>query len=85
MTQRPGPYEQFVDDARLRRARPAARRGRRARRLDGGARVRLGARSASTAPCAARTAPSQLDPVLAARDLHLSPDDRDRIGGSFFA
>ena len=58
MTLRPEPYEQFVDDARLRRARPAARRGRRARCLDGGARVRLGARAPSTAPSAGRTAPS---------------------------
>ena len=43
--------------AGVRRAGRAGRRGRIARRVDGGARVRVGARTAATAPCAARTAP----------------------------
>ena len=58
----------------------------RARRVDGRARARLGARRirTSTAVVVGPSRPEHLEPVLAALDVPLSPGERDRIG-SFFA
>ena len=82
MTQRPSPYERYVDDRvfdgldRLREE--AERRGVDLptlafawvlARVDG-------------AVCGPNRA-EQLEPVLAARELRLSPDDVERIGGFF--
>ena len=79
---RPGPYERLVDDARLRRARPArATRPRRAastwRRSPspGCSRTRV-----DGAVCGPNRA-EQLDPVLAARELAPRRRRHERIGG----
>ena len=82
MTQRPGPYERLATDAvfdglEQLEAEAEARGVSVAAlafawvlgRVDG-------------AVCGPNTA-AQLDPVLVARDLHLTPDDLDRIGGFF--
>ena len=82
MTQRPGPYERLVDD----------------QVFDGLDRLRaeaeaLGVDMATLAfawvlarvdgAVCGPTRATQLDPILAARDLHLSSDDVDRIGRFF--
>ena len=86
MTMRPEPYEHLVADRVFDGLDRARRRGRGARRLDGRARVRLGALASRTSPAAVcgPSRPEHLEPVLAALDVPLSPDERDRIG-SFFA
>lgn len=82
MTLRPGPYEQHVDD----------------RVFDGLDKLRAEAESRGAdlptlafawvlarvdgAVCGPNRA-DQLDPILAARELQLSPDDLERIGGFF--
>jgi aryl-alcohol dehydrogenase-like predicted oxidoreductase len=82
MRQRPGPYERYANDAVFdgleRLEDEAASRG-----------VEMAAlafawvlASVGGAVCGPNTA-SQLDPVLAARELHLTPEDVDRIGGFF--
>jgi aryl-alcohol dehydrogenase-like predicted oxidoreductase len=84
MTQRPGPYERFVDDAVF--------DGLDELRLEADARgIEMAALAfawvlaspgVTGAVCGPNRA-SQLDPILAARDVALSPTDRDRIA-SFF-
>jgi aryl-alcohol dehydrogenase-like predicted oxidoreductase len=85
MTQRPGPYERFVDDRvfdGLDRLRAEA-----ASRGIGMAALAfawvLASPGVTGAVCGPNRA-SQLDPILAARDVVLSPADRDRIA-SFFS
>ncbi len=86
MTQRPGPYERFVSDAvfdGLDRLREEAD----ARGVDMAA-VAFAWVLASPGVAGAVCGPNrteQLSPVLAARELGLSPDDRDRIGRFFEA
>ncbi len=86
MTQRPGPYERFVSDAvfdGLDRLREEAE----ARGVDMAA-VAFAWVLASPGVAGAVCGPNraeQLSPVLAARELGLSPDDRDRIGRFFEA
>jgi aryl-alcohol dehydrogenase-like predicted oxidoreductase len=84
MTQRPGPYERLATDAVFDGLE----------RLDDSARSRgvdmatlalawvLSGPEVSGAVCGPNRA-SHLDPVLAARGLHLTPDERDEIGGFF--
>jgi aryl-alcohol dehydrogenase-like predicted oxidoreductase len=85
MTQRPGPYERFVDDAVF--------DGLDELRLEADARgIEMAALAfawvlASPGVTGAVCGPNraaQLDPILAARDVALSPTDRDRIA-SFFS
>jgi aryl-alcohol dehydrogenase-like predicted oxidoreductase len=84
MTQRPGPYERFVDDAvfdGLDKLRAEAD----ARGIDMAALAFawvLASPGVTGAVCGPNRA-SQLDPILVARDVALSPADRDRIA-SFF-
>ncbi len=84
MTQRPGPYERFVSDAvfdGLHKLREEAE----ARGVDM-ATVAFAWVLASPGVAGAVCGPNraeQLSPVLAARELGLSPDDRDRIGRFF--
>jgi aryl-alcohol dehydrogenase-like predicted oxidoreductase len=82
MTQRPGPYERYANDAVFdgleRLEDEAASRG-----VDMTALAFAWVLAAvGGAVCGPNTA-SQLDPVLAARELHLTPEDVDRIGGFF--
>ena len=74
MTMRPEPYEHLVADRVFDGLDRARRRGGGARRLDGRARVRLGALASRRSPArsAARRAPEHLEPVLAALDVPLS-------------
>ena len=81
MTLRPGPYAPS-----RRRARPPRRRTPRRARRSGDARARVGdldTRPSSSAVVGPRR-PEHLEPALAARDLDLSPGERDEIA-SFFA
>jgi aryl-alcohol dehydrogenase-like predicted oxidoreductase len=82
MTQRPGPYERLatdpVFDGLERLEAEAESRG-----------VEMAAlafawvlASVDGAVCGPNRA-THLDPVLAARELHLTPAERDRIGGFF--
>jgi aryl-alcohol dehydrogenase-like predicted oxidoreductase len=82
MTQRPGPYERYVDDAIFdgldQLAAEAESRG-----------VEMAAVAfawvlarCDGAVCGPNRA-SYLDPILAARELELTPDDVERIGGFF--
>ena len=86
MTQRPGPYEQFVSDRvfdGLERLRDEAE----ARGLEMAALAFawvLASPGVAGAVCGPNRA-DHLSPVLAARDVVLSPDDRDRIGRFFEA
>ena len=82
MTQRPGPYERFVDDARLRRARPARARRTRAASTWPRSPSRGCSRSRVDGAVCGPNRAEHLEPVLAARELQLSPDDRDRSAGS---
>jgi aryl-alcohol dehydrogenase-like predicted oxidoreductase len=85
MTQRPGPYERFVDDAvfdGLDELRAEAV----ARGIDMAALAFawvLASPGVTGAVCGPNRA-SQLDPILAARDVKLSSSDRERIA-SFFS
>jgi aryl-alcohol dehydrogenase-like predicted oxidoreductase len=85
MTQRPGPYERFVDDRvfdgldRLREEAESRGIGMAALAF---AWV-LASRGVTGAVCGPTRA-AQLDPILAARDVVISPADRDRIA-SFFS
>jgi aryl-alcohol dehydrogenase-like predicted oxidoreductase len=82
MTQRPASYERLATDAVFdgleRLEEEAAARGVEMAAL-AFAWVLAGVDGAVCGPNRA----DQLDPVLAARDLHLTPDDRERIGGFF--
>jgi aryl-alcohol dehydrogenase-like predicted oxidoreductase len=82
MTQRPGPYERYVDDAIFdgleRLAAEASERG-----------VEMAALAfawvlarCDGAVCGPNRA-AYLDPILAAREIELTPDDVERIGGFF--
>jgi aryl-alcohol dehydrogenase-like predicted oxidoreductase len=84
MTQRPGPYERFVDDAVF-DGLDALRAEAEARGTDMAALAFawvLASPGVTGAVCGPNRA-SQLDPILAARDVVLSPADRERIA-SFF-
>ena len=74
---------QFVDDGVFDALDLLRGRGRRARRLDGGARVRVGARRGRRRRVRAESRLATRS-ILEARDLNLSPAERDRVG-SFFS
>jgi 1-deoxyxylulose-5-phosphate synthase len=85
MTQRPGPYERFVDDAVF-DGLDALRAEADGRGIEMAALAFawvLASPGVTGAVCGPNRA-SQLDPILAARDVALSPADRDRIA-SFFS
>ena len=86
MTMRPEPYEHLVADRVFDGLDRARRRGGGARRLDGRARVRLGARRIRTSPppSAARRGRSTSSPCSRRSTCRSRPSERDRIG-SFFA
>ena len=84
MTQRPGPYERFVDAAVF-DGLDALRAEAEARGIDMATLAFawvLASPGVTGAVCGPNRA-SQLDPILAARDVILSPADRERIA-SFF-
>jgi 1-deoxyxylulose-5-phosphate synthase len=85
MTQRPGPYERFVDDAVFDGldALHAEADGRGIEMAALAFAWVLASPGVTGAVCGPNRA-SQLDPILAARDVALSPADRDRIA-SFFS
>ena len=82
MTQRPGPYERYVDESVF-DGLEALEREAAARSVDMATLAFAWVLSRCDGAVCGPNRAVHLEPVLAAREVHLSQDDVDRIGGSF--
>ena len=82
MTQRPGPYERYVDE-RVFDGLEALEREATARGVDMATLAFAWVLARCDGAVCGPNRAAYLDPVLAARDVELSQDDVDRIGGFF--
>jgi aryl-alcohol dehydrogenase (NADP+) len=82
MTQRPGPYERYRDDAVF-DALEALEADARDRGVDMAALAFAWVLATCDGAVCGPNRASHLDPIIAARDLELSPEDVERIGALF--